>query len=269
MPQMKTNENYYTATKAKEVLGVTHGMLYQYIRNGNLHPVTPPGKKQSVYLKKEVDKLANKLQAFFATAEEKPASKLEQAKEDDLPEVIAISQRIFGNGPGVPPLESRQAWLRKNPDTFYVLKNEGRIVGYTSILPLQQELVNKLVTEAVRGKDISYNDVLAFSPGNPVSLYVMAIGVDPRLPSTEKHIYGSRLIGGLMEYLIELGQQGIVIESITARSYKPDGIRLLRKMGFPELPSPIPDTRLFVINVKESGAPFIMRYKHALRESRR
>jgi hypothetical protein len=264
MPQMKTGENYYTATQAKEILGVTHGMLYQYVRNGNLHPVTPPGKKQGIYLKKEVDRLANKLQAFFAVSEEgKPSSTLEQAKEEDLPEIITISQRIFGDGPGVPSLESRREWLRKNPNTFYALKNEGRIVGYTSILPLKQELVDKLVAETIRGKDITYDDVLTFTPGSHMSIYIMAIGTDPRLPHTEKHAYGLRLISGLMDFLVDLGYRGITVETITARSYKPDGIRLLRKIGFPELTSPVPDTRLFVINVKESGAPFIKKYKQA------
>jgi Helix-turn-helix domain len=205
-------------------------------------------------------------QAFFTGRQERRTSTFKQAKEEDLPEIMTISQRIFGTGPGVPPLESRLAWLRKNPDTFYVLKSEGRIIGYTSMLPLTKETVGKLITEEIRGKDITSDDVLECTPGQHIHMYIMAIGVDPRFTTNDKHIYGRKLISGFRKLLVKMGKKDVSVDSITARSYKPDGIRLLRKIGFPELISPIPDTRLFVINTQESGSRLILEYKEALNE---
>ena len=58
MPQMKVGKDYYTAAQVKERLGITQGTLYNYVRNGTLKPVVPPGKRQGVYPRKEVDQLA-------------------------------------------------------------------------------------------------------------------------------------------------------------------------------------------------------------------
>ena len=267
MPQMKVNNQYYTATQVKQKLGITHGQLYNYIRNGHLHSVIPPGKKQGVYLRSEVDELADELAAFFATRVKKEASTFERAKEKDLPEIVEISKRIFC-APREEPisLEIRTQWLKKNPETFYVLKHEGLIVGYNSILPLKQETIEKLIHGKIEPEEITYDLVEEFIPGKPLHLYIMAIGVDPRVNRTEKHTYGSRLIAGLIGQLVNLGSKGVIIETITARSHKPDGIRLLRKMGFPELQSPVPGKRLFVIKMEETGNPLITRYKEALKK---
>ena len=56
-------------------------------------------------------------------------------------------------------------------------------------------------------------------------------------------------------------------DSITARSDTPDGIRLMRGMGFTEIPSSIPKMHNFIIEVKKSGLREIMQYKQALLES--
>ncbi len=267
MAQIKTkNKEYYTAKQVKEKLAITNGELYNYVRNGNLQRVTPPGKKQGVYLRREVDVLANELQSFYATRITK-SYKFERATEDDLPEIIEISKGIFGQGgQSVIPLEIRAQWLRKNPETFFVLKDEGHIVGYTSLLPLKREKVDKLVTEEESSENITFDEVERFEPGKPLHIYIMAIGVDMRTSLSEKRIYGWKLINGLFDFLIELGKRGILVETITARSYKPDGIRVLRHVGFPEVPSPVIGKRLFVIKVAESGIPLIQRYHEALEE---
>jgi hypothetical protein len=45
--------------------------------------------------------------------------------------------------------------------------------------------------------------------------------------------YGARLVRGLFAFVLELPRRGVEIKSITAITYKADGIRLLRKMGIP------------------------------------
>ncbi len=50
MPQRKPYKEYYTASEVKRKLGVTDGMLYNYVRYGHLERITPPGRKQGVYL---------------------------------------------------------------------------------------------------------------------------------------------------------------------------------------------------------------------------
>jgi hypothetical protein len=60
--------------------------------------------------------------------------------------------------------------------------------------------------------------------------------------------------------------RGIPLGTIAARSNTPDGIRLMKGIGFTEIEPLTPERRTFVINIKESGIPFVMKYKEKIRK---
>ncbi len=64
---LKESKDYYTAAQVKELLGITDGMLYTYVDNGALDRIIPPGKKQGVYRRSQVDQLARDLKVFIVT----------------------------------------------------------------------------------------------------------------------------------------------------------------------------------------------------------
>jgi hypothetical protein len=82
-----------------------------------------------------------------------------------------------------------------------------------------------------------------------------------------RHKYGAKLISRFMDGIVDLGKKGVIIEGITAVGATKSGIRLLQHFGLSQLVSPRPDTKLFALNIKESGSPLIMQYKQALQES--
>ncbi|MBV9688337.1 MAG: helix-turn-helix domain-containing protein [Ktedonobacteraceae bacterium] len=272
MPQMRVNRLYYTASQVQKKLGITHGELYSYVRNGRLHSVTPPGKKLGVYPRAEVDQLAQELHIFFAIRD-KTEIDFVRATEDDMPRIAEISRAIFEPNLAAEEdtvyIETRSAWLKKNPDTMHILKSENTMVGYASLAPLSEEKITQIINEEISTDEITPEDIEDFSNKKPVHLYIMAIGIDPKYNKYEKHAYGARLISHLITFLTLLGHEGIKIETITARSHKPDGTRLLRKMGFPEVISPIPSKRLFILNIEETGNPLFTKYKEAFREGQR
>jgi hypothetical protein len=262
MPLRKTYNGYYTASQARQVLGVTEGMFYNFIRNGDLEGTSLPGRKQSLYEKSKVDQLARELRVFVATRQ-KNTSVFARATKEDVPEYAKISDDLFGAHFDV----TRQIdWMNKNPDICYVVKNEGKVVGCVLMLPLSPEKIERILREEEFALDIETREVGEFVPGKPVHLYVASICVVPGVTLAEKRAYGARLIAGLMHVLINLGRKGIILETIVARSSKPDGIRLLRGMGLTEIPS-ITNKHNFIIEVEKSGIKEIMQYKQALQES--
>ena len=46
----------------------------------------------------------------------------------------------------------------------------------------------------------------------------------------------------------------------------PNGIRLMKSIGFTEIEPLTPERRAFIINVKESGIPLFLKYKEKLRK---
>src|SRR5712691_9240614 len=134
---MEAEENYYTPKEARELLGMTYSGLQNQVNIGNLHPITPPGRKQKVYPKNEVDELKAELEAWSVGRQlvKTPPTKFVKATIDDMPQAVVLANAVFG-GVNTISLETRIAWLQKNPDIEYFLKQEDQIVGYFSLTPL-------------------------------------------------------------------------------------------------------------------------------------
>jgi hypothetical protein len=238
-------------------------MLYNYVRNGTLKPVVPPGKRQGVYPRKDVDQLARELQLFMDTRRKQPTTFNKVTTREEVFESTKLSDDIFG---GHIDVDRQIAWIECNPDIMYVIKSEDKVVGYVIILPLKPEKIEKLLREEERTVDLEPDEIEVFKPGVPLHLYGGAIGVIIGLSLAEKRAYGARLVSGLFDVLIDMGRKGIVIETFTARSTKPDGISLLRNLGFTQIPSST-EKKDFILDVKKSGAREVMQYKQALTES--
>lgn len=261
---LKESKEYYTASQVKNILGITDGMLYNYVDNGALERVIPPGKKQGVYRRNEVDRLKIELQTFIVQKRKKHTKIMRVTSREEMIECMEISQALFGVGRD--EIDDRMKILEKNPDTYYLLRDEDQIIGYFSIMPLKVGNLNDVLKQTLPVK-IDFNKIESFDQGKVLDLYLTAIGVKPGFSNNEKHIYGSRLLAELIELILELGKKGIVIENIAARSNMPDGIRLIKHMGFTEIPPLTPERRTFIIRVKESGIPYVLQYKRFLEES--
>lgn len=265
MPRQKPNSLYYTASQAKKVLNFTDTMLYNHVRKGNLQRIIPPGNKQGVYLKNEVDQLANELEAFFVTRRHNP-SIFDTARKEDMKGIVELTKVLFGLRENLQTtIEKRQAWIEKNPDIFYVLKADGQVIGYAAILALKPEKIEKIFQEEEFAQDLTADDIEEFQPGKAVHLYFMAIGINTNMSRVERRIYGARLISGLKRTLVNLGRRGINIQTLYARSNTPDGIRLMRHMGLTEITSNT-EKRNFVLEIERSGISEIVQYKEALKE---
>jgi hypothetical protein len=257
---------YYTAKEARDLLGMTHSALLNQVAAGNLQRIIPPGRRQGVYLREEVDQLKREMESWLISrrASKKEPARFVKATLEDLPEAVALADAVFGSHLTI-PLEKRIEWLKKNPDIDYLLKQEGQIVGYFSIAPLRPSTIDDLLSQRRLAKDLCADDILPYEPGKSVELYGMAIGVRPGVSLSQKREWGMALILGARKVLLDLGRRGIVITHIRAHSSKPDGIRLMRHIGFTETIAAFPGLRDFVIDVEPSGLPFVVEYKEALK----
>src|SRR5579875_3446848 len=70
MPRRQAFKEYYTAGEVRKKLGITDGQLYNYVRYGHLQRIMPPGRKQGVYRRDEVDKFALELKAFLSGSDQ-------------------------------------------------------------------------------------------------------------------------------------------------------------------------------------------------------
>ena len=276
MPRLNPAPGFVTAKEAVSMLNGSDAMLSRYVKEGRLKRYGPPERKHKFYKVSEIEAVIagrNVFEAEYTHGQWRtnPTSKFELAQEEDMPTIARIGTAIFRderNPTYQPtPIETRLAWMRKNPETYHVLRNqEGVVVGYACLLPMREDVINRFILDEIKTTDITADEIESFEPTQPIHLYVMAMCIDPNCTRVQKHEYGARLVNGLFSFLFDLASRGIEVKTISARSYKPDGIRLLKKIGIPQLRSPIPNKNLFSVRITDSGIPLLVRYSELLEQ---
>lgn len=269
MPRLQPAPGYLTAKEVMKILDISDGQLYYYVTQGKLKRYGPPDRKHKFYKLTEVEAMLaarNVFEAEYRPGDwrENPATIFEPARDEDIPIIVDIDHRIFVEED---PVEERwyQRWLHRNPESFFVLRDQTQTIkAYVCLLPVERNTLDRYIRDEIDIDAITPDLVDQWEPGKPLHVYTMAMGVDPNCSLVEKREYGARLVNGVFSFLLELGERGVEIETITARSYKADGIRLMRKMGIPQMRSPIPGKNLFVVRVAESGFPLLVRYSDLL-----
>ena len=254
-------KNFYTAKEAQERLGMNNNSFHYLVRKGTIKGVTLPGRKYNVYPKTEIDRFAATLRTVIEQYEHE-TSVFEAATLEDLMVEYQIDMSIFGRK-GTTALEARIERLKNIPNGNFVLKNAGDVVGYACFYALERARVQDLVAGRITGT-LPLDMFKLFEPGQPLDIYLFVIAVKPGFPAeVEKH-YGLRLIAGVTGQFRRLGEKGVQIENLYARSWTTSGIRLCKKLGMQgeEYPDE-PGRWRFSLNIPSSNSLLVQEYKHA------
>lgn len=255
-------KNFYTAREAQERLGTDKNNFYYLIRKGTIKSVTLPGRKYSVYPKSEIDKFAAAIKTVLEQYD-RETSTFRVATFEDLQEEFAMDVSLYGRNTA--PVAIRTAKLERNPESDYVLVNEGEIVGHISFHPVESKALQLFLEGEI--DTILPEMVLPFTPGTPHDILMVVMGVKPGFPPDVARHYGQRLIAGTITIARELGERGIEICNIHATSRTSTGIRMCRKLGMRE--EPIPNERgryRYTLNVPTSDSLLVREYQEGFDE---
>ena len=276
MPRIEPPKGYYSATQVKKILNISDAMVRTHVQKGRIKYLLPPGRKQGFYLQKDVDKLANELDAFLNLEDDAKATEFVLATEADIPGCIKLNRELFTASfptDDATLLKKWTAWLQKNPEIVHVLKRNEEVVGIITMLPFKPN--SEKFNEILRGDvsiilgdiDILPSDIEEYQAGNHILLYLAEIGVKPSLNKDLRRKYGAKIISNFMDTMVNLGRKGVNIESIISVGETKSGVRLLQYFGFSEIIFSRPDTRVFELDPKKSGAPIMNAYREALKQS--
>jgi len=226
-------KNYYTAREAQQRLGVDENNFYYMVRTKKIKKVVPPGKKQGVYPKSQIDKLAREMLAFMTYDEDQGIQFVKVSTQEDIQEEYELASLMFGSA--VHDIPTREAWLQKNPDIDFILRDHGRLVGFINLLPAKHEAIMSFIEGKMRGWEIPAEDVLPFTPGSRMECILMGMATIPDIDITRRAYYGRRLITGIINLFQELAEKDVIITKFYATSVTPTGIAILRNADFNEV----------------------------------
>jgi len=221
-------EDFYTASEARKVLGLTEATFFLRVKQGQIPKVIPPGKRQGHYPKKYIDALAQAMHLLFEQHENLEFSRSRLVEQE---EEMQIGIKCFGSE-FITPLPERIAFQLKSQYTFWSLKGAGHVVGYISMFRFPPEFLDDILTGRRIEREITVRDVLPFTRGEPFSVYLDVLAVDPDLPAHLRSLYAGVIVSRFADAILDLRANTYQIEHLYTVSATKEGDNLIRKAGF-------------------------------------
>src|SRR5579862_3714389 len=89
----KPDQDFYTASEARKVLGLTEATFFYRVNQGQIPKVVPPGKRQGLYPKRIIDALAQAQNLLFEQHEHMVFSRSILAEQE---QEMQIGIKCFG-----------------------------------------------------------------------------------------------------------------------------------------------------------------------------
>jgi hypothetical protein len=255
---------YYTAAEAREVLGLDEEAFQYWGRTERIKRIKLPGRKQSVYSKKEVNNIASKMEAAML-AEKLTGLEYRKATLNDLDHEVELAHLVFGARASNPEMINlRRSFLEKNPDITYHLYDGDHLVAYINLIPLDQEAIARF-KEGERGWFLGTDHIEQFQPGKPLECIIIDMATTPTVPPARRGTYAQILLEGFTRNLAKWGQIGVEISKVYAASNTASGIRILKHAGFQTIKDLGNGRYVFELDVNASEARILLGYKEAIR----
>lgn len=223
---------YYTAGEARQFLDMDIGAFYYLIETGKIKRITPPGKKRGFYSKHQIERLADQ-KLNHDNNEQEVGPIFMNATWDDLDEECELATLLLnGNAPyGIP---TYHAWLSKNPDTNFILRDQGRLVAFLLVLPVQQRTIRQWINGEIREWEIGAEHILPYAPNHSLECIIMSMATASDVDKSKRRAYGLRIIRGYLHFLHLLAAQGTTITRFHSMGATAEGSSILKQAGFVE-----------------------------------
>ncbi|HWQ77794.1 MAG TPA: hypothetical protein VN381_03215 [Anaerovoracaceae bacterium] len=135
----------------------------------------------------------------------------------------------------VTPYREAYQWHLANPDTGHVLEDGGRIVAFTDILPVRQDIYEQIINGIFNDKYLTTEHLVSMEglrEGDSVNLLLSCVLVEEDYRKTDAL---KILLGASMEYYRGFVKKGITVDSIVTSNVTLAGERFSERMGFEKI----------------------------------
>ncbi len=251
------SELYYTAKEARTILGLNENTFQTWVKTGKIPRTILKGMRQGVYAKRDINALARAMNLAVQPYERLVFSK---STPGDQEEEMLIGIRCFGDT-FITPLAERIAFQQKSEFTFYSLKVNGKVVGYMSMFHFPPAFLDDILTGKRIEREITLKEVLKFPRLEPFNIYIDVMATDPLLPPRERSFYAGIMVERFASLILQLRDNGYMIQTVYTVTATKEGDQLVRKTGFQLMPgkSIAPGRLAYQFPIDEAG---IERLRH-------
>jgi len=149
----------------------------------------------------------------------------------------------------IAPPDVTYRWYQHNALTHIAVRSgaTGKIAGYIAILPVTDELFERIKAGDFKDNDLSTENIRIYNSPGLYKLYASCTCVHPDYRNTAAF---SKLYTALLRMLYDLAaEKGIYISDIIAEASLRDGRKLCKILGFKKLSDTMLNTELYVASL--------------------
>jgi hypothetical protein len=255
-------EPLYTSSEARNKLNASTSTFKRLVDSGKIRKITPPNKKQGMYIREDVDRIAEEMKPFSAAArysnrqgrrKEELTTAVDWQKISDLPAILKLDLKVYQENI-VGDIGLYISWERKNPKITLLSFESGdreHVLAYISLVPLPEQVILSLLRGERPELSISPDEVETYERKGGYILLAESVVVDPDHPEQLYNVLREILSFWCRQYPERH------IEKIYADAATAHGDMLARKLYFSPLYD-ISDTA-YVLDLRKPGISKVVR----------
>jgi len=115
------------------------------------------------------------------------------------------------------------------------LDSTDRVRGFLNAMPLDEDAFAGVLAGTLKDNEITQDSIAPYTPGASVSLYLMAVAVDPEARSVDQGLLNEpleRMTCGFIRRLEELARErDVTVKEVAAVGWTAEGRRLCELLG--------------------------------------
>jgi hypothetical protein len=225
------SNEYYSLEDLVKLLNRSRSTI---IREANAGKIPSEGKKGNRQYPKEA------IDAILAIEESKKKKKepelvFSPSTPNDLWQTVAIGREQPYADDDTVSYKTLLEWREANDEIFFSLKSKGNVVGYSTLIPLEEEVIISLIKDEIREENMPLNAIKQWSDPN-ISVYIATIAVKPSGNKTLDRERAGTTIKNTIKWALKLDRQNR-IKKWYSIGVTEEGQRLLEALGFEEIAS--------------------------------
>lgn len=228
------NNHYYTLEEVMQKLGKSRSTVLREAKAGLIPSELEEGKtKGRRYPKAAIDALVEIKQAK-EKGKKTPKFVFSPSTPNDLWTEVRIGTELYGED-DIVPFKKLLEWREINDDIFMSLKEDGKVIAYSSFMPLEGGVILSLIEDKIRERDIPNSALKQWTDRN-LSVYIAsmtAIRTENKEIDTKR---GWMIVRHALKWALSLDRQFNIVDWYAIGATK-DGQDLLEDLGFKEIVS--------------------------------
>lgn len=220
---------YYSLEEVTQKLGKSRSTILREAKAGLIPSELEEGKtKGRRYPKAAIDALVE-----ISQAKEKgknvPKFIYSPSTPNDLWSEVKIGTQLYGED-DIVPFKRLLEWREINDEMFMSLKEEGKVIAYSSLMPLEEEIIHSLLEDKIREQDIPDSAIKQWTDPQ-LSVYVASVTVNPTGDKKVDVRRGWMIIRHTLKWALSLDRQFTIANWYGIGATR-EGQELLENLGF-------------------------------------